>query len=162
MKISELPFAVMRFQYRIARFPFELIEQRVVARMNAEAPGRLLYERSLASLDVTVGNLLGDSELEERGAAFAERSDALRKAAELDARAEGKVWDADQESKAKRDKAMQQRGEAKNATRQAFKDARNQAEERKRSTAQTARKRTAEAKRRAPRTPGRPSESGRS
>ena len=72
MKISDLPFAVLRFQYRLARFPFEFIEQRVVARMDSEAPGRLLYERSLATVDVTVGSLLGASELEERGATLAE------------------------------------------------------------------------------------------
>ena len=38
MKISDLPFAVLRFQYWLARFPFEFIEQRVVARMDSEAP----------------------------------------------------------------------------------------------------------------------------
>ena len=150
--IFDLPFAVLRFQYRLARFPFELIEQRFVARMDSEAPGRLLYERSLATVDVTVGNLLGDSELEERGAALAERRDALRKAAELDASAMGKVRQAEQEFKSKRDEATQQREGARNATQQAFKDARNQAEERKRSTAQAARKRTAEVKHRVDKT----------
>ena len=152
MKISDLPFAVLRFQYRLARFPFEFIEQRVVARMDSEAPGRLLYERSLATVDVTVGSLLGASELEERGATLAERSDALRKAAELDASAKGKVRRAEQEFKAKCDEAMRQREGAKNATQQAFKDARNQAEERKRSTAQAARKRAAEVKQRVDKT----------
>ena len=127
-------------------------EQRVVARMDSEAPGRLLYERSLATVDVTVGSLLGASELEERGATLAERSDALRKAAELDASAKGKVRRAEQEFKAKRDEAMRQREGAKNATQQAFKDARNQAEERKRSTAQAARKRAAEVKQRVDKT----------
>ena len=112
MKISDLPFAVLRFQYRLARFPFEFIEQRVVARMDSEAPGRLLYERSLATVDVTVGSLLGASELEERGATLAERSDALRKAAELDASAKGKVRRAEQEFKAKRDEAIAMVGEA--------------------------------------------------
>ena len=152
MKISDLPFAVLRFQYRLARFPFEFIEQRVVARMDSEAPGRLLYERSLATVDVTVGSLLGASELEERGATLAERSDALRKAAELDASAKGKVRRAEQEFKAKRDEAMREREGAKKATQQEFKDARNQAEERKRSTAQAARKRAAEVKQRVDKT----------
>ena len=27
MKIAEIPFAVLRFQYQIARFPFQLIER---------------------------------------------------------------------------------------------------------------------------------------
>ena len=57
----------------------------MVARMGTEAPARLFYERSLGLLDVAVGNALGDSRLERQGVALAERSDALRRAAQLDA-----------------------------------------------------------------------------
>src|SRR4051812_7515675 len=83
MRIIDAPLAVLRFQYRIVRFPLQLIEERVVARMGTEVPARLFYERALGLLDVAVGNTLGDSRLEKRGAALAERSDALRRAAEL-------------------------------------------------------------------------------
>ena len=87
MRITEVPFVVLRFQYQIARFPLQLIEQQMAARLTSEAPARLFYERALGALDATVGNLLGDPDLEQRGAALVERSDALRRAAHLDATA---------------------------------------------------------------------------
>ena len=40
MSITTVPFAVLGFQYRVARFPLQLIEDRVMARMNEEAPAR--------------------------------------------------------------------------------------------------------------------------
>lgn len=152
MKIIDVSFAVLRFQYKVARFPLQLIEERIVARMDSEAPGRLFYERSLAALDVTVGNALNDTELEQRGAALAERSDALRKAAELDAAAEAEVREANQEFKTRRDKAIKQEQNAQGTKRQSIEDARAEADERKRNTAQAAQKRTAEAKQRADQT----------
>ena len=36
MKITEIPFAAMRLQYRIARVPLRLFEQRVLARVDSE------------------------------------------------------------------------------------------------------------------------------
>ena len=47
MKIAEIPLAVLRFQYQIARIPFQLIEDQMAARLYEEAPVRLFYERSL-------------------------------------------------------------------------------------------------------------------
>ena len=67
MKITNAPRAVLRFQYRIVRFPLQLIQERVIARMGTEAPARLFYERSVGLLDVTVGNALADHQLEKRG-----------------------------------------------------------------------------------------------
>src|SRR3954454_11018362 len=84
MKITDVPFAVLRFQYQFVRFPLQLIEDRVITRMDSEAPGRLLFERSFGSLDAAVGSVLGDDKLAERGAALAERSDVLARAARLD------------------------------------------------------------------------------
>ena len=31
MEITDVPFAVLRFQYQLARFPLQLIEEQVVA-----------------------------------------------------------------------------------------------------------------------------------
>ncbi len=84
MKITEIPFAALRLQYRIARVPLRLFEQRVLAGVDSEAPARLLYERSVGAVDAVVGNMLGDSEVEKRGAARVERSEALGEAARLD------------------------------------------------------------------------------
>ena len=77
MKFQEIPFAVMRLQYQIARLPLQLIEQQLAARLAAEAPARLFYERSLGALDMTVGNLLDVPELRRRGAALVKRSSIL-------------------------------------------------------------------------------------
>ena len=51
MKIAEIPFALLRFQYQIARIPLQLIEDQLATRLYAEAPARLFYERSLGALD---------------------------------------------------------------------------------------------------------------
>ena len=37
MRIIDAPLAVLRFQYRIVRFPLQIIEERVVVRMGSEA-----------------------------------------------------------------------------------------------------------------------------
>src|SRR6476619_4047744 len=84
MKITDVPFAVLRFQYQLARVPLQLIEDRVVARMDAESPARLMYERSMGRLDLAVGGALGANDVQRRGAALVERSDELARAARLE------------------------------------------------------------------------------
>ena len=113
MRINDTPLAVLRFQYRIVRFPLQMIEERVVARMGSEAPARLFYERSLGLLDAAVGNALGDWRLEKRGGALAERSDALRRAAQLDASADQARQQSGADLKAKSDKAIEAQQEAR-------------------------------------------------
>ena len=149
MKITTVPIAVLRFQYHLVRFPLQVIEERVVARMSAEAPARLLYERTLGVLDATVGHALGDSELEKRGSALAERSDALSRAARLDAAASKKEQHADAELQAKRNKAIEDQEQAHDAMERGVEDARVEAEERKRAAAEAAERRTAAAKQQA-------------
>ena len=149
MKIAEIPFAVLRFQYQIARIPLQLIENQMAARLGSEAPARLFYERSLGAIDATVGNLLGDPELAKRGAALVERSDALGRAAKLDAKATEKREQADAKLEATRDEVVTDIEEARDATEQEAVDARITAEERKRAAEETAEKRTAAAKKQA-------------
>ena len=146
MKITDVPFAVLRFQYRVVRFPLQLIEDRVVARMGAEFPVRLVYERSLGVLDAKVGNALGDRQREERGAALAERSDALDRAARLDAAATQKKEHADDELKAKRDKAIVDQQKAHATKEHEVAETRRTAEQRKRTAEADAESRTAAAK----------------
>jgi hypothetical protein len=112
VKNTEVPFAVLRFQYQLARFPLQLIEERVVARMSSETPARLLYERSIGMIDRTVGTALGAPELEQRGAALVERSEALGRAAKLDAAASRTVKEADVELKDARAAAAEVREQA--------------------------------------------------
>jgi len=149
MEITDVPFAVLRFQYQLARFPLQLIEQQVVAGMSSEAPTRLFYERWLGGLDAAVGKMLGDPDLEKRGAALIERSDALRRAAQLDATATQNQERADDELKAKRGKAIEDQKDARAVKEREVQEARTAAEERKGAAAEAAQKRTAAAKQQA-------------
>jgi hypothetical protein len=149
VKIIEVPLTVLRFQYQVARFPLQLIEDRVVARLDAEAPARLFYERSFGGLDAAVGNLLGDSELQKRGAALADRSDALGRAARLEAAAKQKKEKADADLESKRNKVIEDQQEAHAAKKQEVKETLAEAEERKRNADEAAAKQTAAAKKQA-------------
>lgn len=95
MKITDVPFAVLRLQYQLARVPLQLIEDRVVGRLDSEAPARLLYERSMGTLDVAVGTVLGAPDIQRRGAALIDRSEGLRRAAVLDEAADRAVDEAE-------------------------------------------------------------------
>ena len=149
MEITDVPFAVLRFQYQLARLPLQLIEEQVVAGMSSEAPTRLFYERWLGGLDAAVGKMLGDPDLEKRGAALIERSDALRRAAQLDATATQHQEQADDELKAKRGKAIEDQKDARAVTEREVQEARTAAEEPKGAAAEAAQKRTAAAKQQA-------------
>jgi hypothetical protein len=149
MKLVEIPFAVLRFQYQIARFPLQMIEGQVAARMDDEQPARLLYERSLGTLDAKVGSLLGDSDLQKRGNAMVERSNALGRATQLDAAAGEKRQQADETLEATRDDVVTDLKEARSATEQQVVEARSTAEKRKRIAEESAEKRAAAAKKQA-------------
>ena len=149
MKTTDVPFAALRLQYQLARIPLQLIEAQMAAWMGSEAPPRLFYERWLGGLDATVGNLLGDPKLEERSAALIDGSDALDRAAQLDATATQKQAQADDELKAKRDNAIKDQKGARAPKERQVKEARTAAEQRKRAAAQAAEKRTAAAKQQA-------------
>lgn len=149
MKMSDVPFAILRLNYRVARLPLQIVEEQVVARLDTESPARLVYERSLGALDVTVGNLLGAPDIAERGAALAERSEALRLAAELDAEADAEVREAGQNFTARREAASRQRQNAQATKEKSKQEARQQAESRKRDAARNAADRAASVKERA-------------
>ncbi|HMI94681.1 MAG TPA: hypothetical protein VK509_25075 [Polyangiales bacterium] len=149
MRIIDAPLAVLRIQYRIARFPLQLIEQRVIARMGSEAPARLFYERSLGLLDVAIGNALGDRQLEKTGGALAKRSDALGRAAKLDAAADQAQRRSSADLKARSDEAIEEQQDAQAAKARKIEQARTAAEERKRAAEAAAAQRTAAAKKRA-------------
>jgi hypothetical protein len=149
MRITKVPFAVLRFQYQLVRFPLQLIEDRVVARMETEAPARLFYERSLGVLDATIGSALGDPRLRRRGTVLAERSDARSRAAALEETATQEQNQADAELKAAREGGIQDQQEARSAKADAVGEARKAAEERKRAADEAAAKRTAAAKQQA-------------
>ncbi|WP_445168147.1 IF2 family translation initiation factor [Mycolicibacterium sp. Dal123E01] len=143
MRISEVPLAILRLQYRVARIPLQIVEEQVVARLDSESSARLIYERSLGALDVTVGNLLGSPDIAQRGEALTNRSEALLLAAELDAQADAGVAEAGQNFKARREAASQQEQNAQATKEKTVQESRQQAEARKREAAQNAAERAA-------------------
>jgi hypothetical protein len=149
MMITDLPFAVLRLQYRLARLPLQLIEDRVMARLDSEAPARLFYERSLGTLDATVGNALGDRKLQKRGSALVAHSDALGRAAGLDATARATREQATEELNAQRTKAVEDQRAARATKEREVEEARNAAAETTRAAAEAAEKKIAAAKRHA-------------
>jgi hypothetical protein len=148
MKITEIPFAALRLQYRIARAPLRLFEQRVLARVDSEAPARLIYERSVGAVDAAVGNMLGDPEVGKHGTALVERSEALGEAARLDEVAAQTKKEADEELRRKQESVVAAPGEARKTAQRKTGQARSAAEQRKRQAAQTATERTADAQQR--------------
>jgi len=155
MRIIDAPFALLRLQYRIVRLPLQVIEEQVVARMGTEVPARLFYERSLGLLDAAVGNALGDYRLKQRGGALAERSDALRRASQLDAAAKRTREQSSADLKAKSDKVIEDRRDARAAKERDVRQARTSAEDRKRAAEEAAAHRTAAAKKQADETAAR-------
>lgn len=148
MKITEIPLAALRLQYRIARAPLRLFEQRVLTHVDSEAPGRLLYERSVGVVDAAVGNALGDPEVGKRGTALVERSEALGEATRLDEVAARKKKQADEKLRRSQEDVIAAPGKARKAAQRKVDKARSAAEQRKREAADSAAKRSADTKRR--------------
>src|ERR1700742_5065063 len=146
MSVTDLPVAVLRFQYQMARVPFQVMEEQFVARMDPQAPARLFYERWLGALDAAAGRVLGDPELERRGAALAERSDAPGGVAQLDATATGRRERADDELKTRRDRAKQALNHARATKHRKVTAARNAAQDRDGTAAAAGAQRSAAAK----------------
>jgi hypothetical protein len=138
MSITDVPLAVLKFQYQLARLPLQLVDERVFGRMESDAPARLFFERSLGMLDVTVGNALRAPEFERRGTELIERSDALRRAAQLDAAASENIRAAGSNVRATREKAAQEREDAREEKASAVKNARIDAQNRKRNAVKNA------------------------
>jgi hypothetical protein len=149
MSVTDLPLSVLRFQYQMARVPFQVMEEQFVARMDPQAPARLFYERWLGALDAAAGMVLGDPELKQRGAALAERSDALGRVAQLDATATRQQQQAADELKSKRDQAKQGLSHARATKQRKVTAARNAAQDRKGTAAGAGAKRSAAAKQQA-------------
>ena len=149
MRINDIPFAVLRLQYRIARFPLQLIDDRVISRLDSEAPARLFYQHSLGTLDARIGHALGDSEVRRQGVAARERSDKLARAARLVATADQKLDQADGDLKSARQDAVAQVKNAQDVAQNDIAEARETAAQRKRSAEQRAQKGTANAVREA-------------
>ena len=145
MSFADLSRAVLRAQYQIARFPLQLIEKQVVARLDSDAPLRLFYQRSLGLLEAAAGNVLDVPTLAQRGVTTIERTDTLMRAADLDAVANATIANADAELRDARGAATQAAEDARAEKTRAASQARDKAEERKRAAREAADQRTADA-----------------
>jgi hypothetical protein len=146
MSFVGLTRAVLKVQYHIARVPLNLIEEQLVARLDADARLRLIYQRSLGALDAVAGNVLGSPRLAQRGANKIEASDKLMRAADLDAQANATIAQAGSELRDSRRAATQAVKDAHAEKAQEAKQARDTAEERKRAAREDADQRAAAAK----------------
>jgi hypothetical protein len=145
VSIIELPLQVLRAQYRLARLPLQFIEDRWIARLDAEAPARLVFERSFGALDAAVGGALGDSALRKRGAVLARRSEVRGEAAVRSMAAAQLRRQAGTQLEESLEEVANDRDEAIAAKQDAVADARERAQQRKRQAAEDADKRIAEA-----------------
>jgi hypothetical protein len=148
MGIIDIPKTVLRVQYRMARTPLQFVEDRVVSRWDAEAPGRLAYERSLGVLDAVVGRLLGADDIEAGGTVLARRSAALGRAAQLEAEATAELTRAAEEMHAASGEAAAAQKAARERKLNAEQDARQTAAHAKADVANVVAARTSKVKER--------------
>jgi hypothetical protein len=73
-----IPTAVARFNYRLARLPFQLIDDVVMAQLAEASPLRLAYERVMISCDVAAARLLHDSSAAARAATLRQQTAPAR------------------------------------------------------------------------------------
>jgi len=147
MKLTDVPFAILRLQYRIARTPLQLVEDRLMPRFGQAAPGRLMYERALGAVDAAAGNALKDAALEESGISRIQRAAALSDAMRLDDLAAEKKEHAQDQLARKREKAASAPQQAQAEAEERVASAQERAEQKTAQATRSAAEKTAEAKR---------------
>jgi hypothetical protein len=65
--------AVLRLNYHLGLMPLQLVEERLLTVMDSASPTRLFYERVIGPVHITVGSMLGDPKLKQRGDVLVER-----------------------------------------------------------------------------------------
>lgn len=149
MNIITIPITLLRVQYKIVRFPLQLIEDQLMSRMPIESPARLMYERTLGVLDGTVGRALGDHDAERRGDALTKRSDALAQAVELEEKAERTEAEADASLESRRKQVHDEHAAAREVKQRDVEQARRREGERRQAAERDAERRKQVAKKRA-------------
>ncbi|BBX18731.1 IF2 family translation initiation factor [Mycolicibacterium duvalii] len=138
MRITDLPFAVLRLQYRLARTPLHLLERGLLSRMDAEAPQRLFLERALGAVDVAAGSMLRDADVEAQGLRRIEKAAVLGEAARLEDVADQRKQEASDELKPRRERAAHAPTEARQKAQERISEARSTAEQAKQQVARDA------------------------
>jgi hypothetical protein len=110
MGILTVPRRVAKIEYSAVRLPLSLLEKHVVARYaDEEASVRLGFERLVGSLDGVAGWLLADDTIARRGRALRRRTAFLGKADQLDAKAQARRAQAEEDLHAEQEAARQAR-----------------------------------------------------
>ncbi len=112
MNVLTVPRALVGLEYKAVRYPAQLFETKVIAaRFTQDHPVRLGYERFLGKLDRTVGTLLADDLLTDRGRVLTRRVEVLDKAVALETKAAERKAEADAALKARNEQAEQAKAE---------------------------------------------------
>ncbi|RZL71147.1 MAG: hypothetical protein EOP32_40470 [Rhodococcus sp. (in: high G+C Gram-positive bacteria)] len=78
MTLGALPMALLRFEYRLARLPLQLVENIAVSHLDEQEPVRLAYEQFLIDCDRAAAYLLDDENAAARAAALERQMAAVR------------------------------------------------------------------------------------
>jgi hypothetical protein len=70
--------ALLRFEYRLARIPLQLVEEVAVSQLDEKEPLRLAFERFLIDLDHAAAYLLNDENAARRAAVLKRRTAGVR------------------------------------------------------------------------------------
>lgn len=70
--------ALLRFQYRLARIPLQLVEDIAVSQLDEQAPSRLAYEQFLIDCDRAAAYILNDENAARRAADLKRHTAAVR------------------------------------------------------------------------------------
>ena len=78
MRLDSVPVALARLHYRVLRIPLQVIEDRGMSRIDAQAPARLAFERFLIDCDRAAAHLLGDENAAARAADLRRHTTTVR------------------------------------------------------------------------------------
>lgn len=113
MNVLTLPRTAAAFEYKVLRYPSQLLETKVVAVLLSEQSSvRLTFERVLGSLDSTAGSLFADQGLKDRGRLLTRRAEIVETAAALEAKAQQRKEQADAQLRAETEKAAAKKSQA--------------------------------------------------
>lgn len=114
MNVLTLPRNAAALEYKVLRYPSQLIETRVVATLLSEdSTVRLAFERLLGTLDSTAGSLFADQGLKDRGRMLTRRAEILEKAVSLETKAAERKQQADADLRATTEQAETDREQAR-------------------------------------------------
>ena len=144
--VQVVPRAVVGTYLRAVRLPLTAAERIAGQRGNEQWPPALAFEGFEATVEATLGSLLRDSALADKGRVRQAKVAQLRKATNLETVAAQKREQADQTLQQRRDQAEEKRAEAERRAEQREQDLQRQAELHEQKVKEQAAKKTAAAR----------------